>query len=92
MRIPLSDLFGVGSAVWNGQVYGDTRIHLELSPNRLKIQPCGGAESTSELTLPGGAVAYGAMDSADGTGDIPLLPAGKSLGTDQPLRTTISIC
>lgn len=88
-RIPLSDLYGVGSAVWNGNVYGDTRLHLELSPNRLKIQQCGGAESTSELTLPTGAVAYGAMDAVDGNADIPLLPATKSLGTDQPLRTTI---
>ena len=88
-RIPLSDLFGVGSAVWNGDVYGDTRIHLELEPNRLKIQQCGGAESTSTLTLPTGAVAYGAMDAVDGTADIPLLPANQSLGTDQPLRTTI---
>ena len=88
-RIPLSDLYGVGSAVWNGDVYGDTRLHLELSPNRLKIQQCGGAESTSTLTLPTGAVAYGAMDAVDGSADIPLLPATKSLGTDQPLRTTI---
>lgn len=88
-RIPLSDLYGVGSAVWNGNVYGDTRLHLELSPNRLKIQQCGGAESTSTLTLPTGAVAYGAMDAVDGSADIPLLPATKSLGTDQPLRTTI---
>jgi len=88
-RIPLSDLFGVGSAVWDGENYGDTRIHLELEPNRLKIQQCGGAESTSTLTLPTGAVAYGAMDAVDGSADIPLLPATKSLGTDQPLRTTI---
>tara|TARA_R110002110_G_scaffold41120_3_gene130996 strand:- start:4698 stop:6335 length:1638 start_codon:yes stop_codon:yes gene_type:complete len=87
-RIPLSDLFGVGSAVWNGDVYGDTRIHLELEPNRLVIQQCGGSEDTSALTLPSGDVFYGAMDSADG-GDFPLLPATKSLGTDQPLRTTI---
>lgn len=88
-RIPLSDLFGVGSAVWNGDVYGDTRIHLEIEPNRLVIQQCGGSEDTSELTLPSGAVFYGAMDSLDGAADIPLLPATKSLGTDVPLRTKI---
>ena len=37
VQIPLSDLFGVGSAMWNGDVYGDTRIHCELNMNRLEV-------------------------------------------------------
>ena len=46
-RIPLSDLFGVGNAMWNGLVYGDTRINLELNINKLYLLQLGGAESTS---------------------------------------------
>ena len=59
-RIPLSDLFGVGNAMWNGRVYGETRIHLETNVDRLRIVPLGGNEDT-ELG-PGGATAYGTMD------------------------------
>lgn len=46
-RIPLSDLFGVGNAMWNGLVYGDTRINLELNINKLYLMQLGGQESTS---------------------------------------------
>tara|TARA_R110000787_G_scaffold247661_1_gene353209 strand:- start:1971 stop:3593 length:1623 start_codon:yes stop_codon:yes gene_type:complete len=47
-RIPLSDLFGVGNAMWNGQVYGDTRINLELNINKLYLMQLGGDEDTSQ--------------------------------------------
>jgi len=44
IQIPLSDLFGVGSALWNGSVYGDTRIHCELNMNNLEILSLAGNE------------------------------------------------
>ena len=44
VQIPLSDLFGVGSAMWNGDVYGDTRIHCELNMNRLEVVNLAGGE------------------------------------------------
>ena len=46
VQIPLSDLFGVGSAMWNGDVYGDTRIHCELNMNRLEIIDLAGGEDS----------------------------------------------
>ena len=64
-RIPLSDLFGVGNAMWNGRVYGETRIHLETNVDRLRIVPLGGSENTD--LGPGGATAYGAMDNQNNT-------------------------
>ena len=54
LRIPLSDLFGVGNAMWNGSVYGDTRINLELNTNLLILDRLGGQESN---TLIPGSVA-----------------------------------
>jgi len=45
-RINLSDLFGVGNAMWNGRVYGDTRINLELNINKLRLLALGGSEAT----------------------------------------------
>tara|TARA_R100000541_G_scaffold8445_1_gene15986 strand:- start:100 stop:1689 length:1590 start_codon:yes stop_codon:yes gene_type:complete len=77
-RIPLSDLFGVGSAMWNSDVFGDTRIHLEIEPNLLGIAQCGGAEPTSAF----GTTFFGKMLSyavgAGGTGAN--LPVGEDLG------------
>ena len=74
MRIPLSDLFGVGNAMWNSSVYGDTRINLELNINRLIIQQLGGFEDVNlipdSLALPPAAagVAYGSCwDSTETT-------------------------
>ena len=46
VQIPLSDLFGVGSAMWNGDVYGDTRIHCELNMNRLEVVNLAGGEES----------------------------------------------
>ena len=59
-RIPMSDIFGVGNAMWNGKVYGETRIHLEMNMDRLRIQNLGGAEDISNAP---GAIAYGAVDN-----------------------------
>ena len=87
-RIPLSDLFGVGSAMWNGDVYGDTRIHLEIQPNLLRIQQLGGSEATSAI----GATFWGAMEPFSGVGAPaqPLLPATKTLGsTAHPLVSKV---
>ena len=58
-RIPLSDLFGVGNAMWNGEVYGPTRMHLEMNTNLLALQNCGGLEDVTNG--PDGATPYGAM-------------------------------
>lgn len=57
-RIPLSDLFGVGNAQWNSDVYGDTRIHLEVEPNLLDIQNLGGDELSSTFPQGGNDVPY----------------------------------
>ena len=56
-RIPLSDLFGVGNAMWNGQVYGPTRMHLEMNTNLLALQNMGGLEDVTNG--PGVAQKYG---------------------------------
>jgi hypothetical protein len=88
-RIPLSDLFGVGNAMWNSDVFHDTRIHLELEPNLLAIHQLGGEESTSVYDPAGVNVAWGACDDytvASGHGQ---LGAGEALGTVKPLITTI---
>lgn len=80
-RINLSDMFGVGSAMWNSDVFGDTRIHMEIEPNRLKIIRCGGAEDTTQFD---GGATYGAMDDSN------LVAVGDGLGTDVPLVTTLT--
>lgn len=92
-RIPLSDMFGVGSAQWNGDVYGDTRIHLELLPNLLRIQQLGGDEDTSLFDTGNLNTAFGAMESYDGTGAPAqaILPATTSLGlTGHPLISKLT--
>jgi len=48
-RINLSDLFGVGSALWNSDVYGSTRIHLELDMGDLNIVQLGGIEDATDF-------------------------------------------
>ncbi len=86
-RIPLSDLFGVGNAMWNTDVYGDTRIHLELEPNLLSIQQLGGEEPTSAL----GSDFFGGMEDYNVGGTGANLPAGVVLGSAAaPLVSTIS--
>ena len=85
-RIPLSDLFGVGNAMWNSDVFGDTRIHLEIEPNLLGITQLGGTESTSVFDPTVTNIAFGtALDyNAGGTGAN--LPVGIELGLiDAPL-------
>lgn len=75
-RIPLSDLFGVGNAMWNGEVYGPTRMHLEMNTNLLSFQNCGGAENL--VNGPDGATKYGQMRQQ----------VGVAQGTDLKLMTT----
>tara|TARA_R110000851_G_scaffold8440_2_gene32452 strand:- start:5768 stop:7363 length:1596 start_codon:yes stop_codon:yes gene_type:complete len=58
-RIPISDLFGVGNAMWNGEVYGPTRMHLEMNINKLALQNCGGIEDVTNG--PNGTETYGEM-------------------------------
>tara|TARA_R110001632_G_scaffold26991_1_gene72694 strand:+ start:268 stop:1881 length:1614 start_codon:yes stop_codon:yes gene_type:complete len=73
IRIPISDLFGVGNAVWNGGVYGDTRIHLELNMNRLDVIALGGDESAENGPDIMGGDSFGAADDIGTAADpIPL--------------------
>ena len=84
-RIPLSDLFGVGNAQWNGDVFGDTRVHLELMPNQLNIDQIGGAEDTTIFDPTGQNLPYGAMT------DIANLPQNERIGSaTHPLVTQIT--
>jgi len=82
-RIPLSDLFGVGSAMWNTDVYGDTRVHLELQPNLLAIQQLGGAEKTTAGDTGGINATYGAIDAQTNNA------VGATVGVSVPLITTL---
>jgi len=94
LRIPLSDLFGVGSALWNSDVYGATRIHLELDTSRLRIEQLGGSEDTTNFQPAGQNRTYGAMldntAASAALGGPPQLPNGDDLGVDAPLVTAIS--
>ena len=89
-RIPLSDLFGVGNAMWNSDVYGDTRIHLEIQPNLLSIAQLGGSEFTSTFDPTGVNLPFGKgldYDAGSGLGN---LPAGATLGkADAPIVLAI---
>jgi len=75
-RIPLSDLFGVGNAMWTGSVYGPTRIHLEMNTNLLQIVNMGGSENTDNG--PDDTTKYGQMDQQD------------NVATDTGLLTMVS--
>ena len=88
-RIPLSDLFGVGNAQWNGDVYGDTRIHLELQPNKLQVQQLGGSEDVSTLGGAYGGATFGALLDYNAA-SLGQLPAANGLGTGYPLVTTLA--
>jgi len=89
-RIPLSDLFGVGNAMWNSDVFGDTRIHLEIEPNLLGIAQLGGNEFTSTFDPTGVNLPFGKgldYDAGSGLGN---LPAGATLGkADAPIVLAI---
>ena len=90
LRIPLSDLFGVGSALWNSDVYGATRIHLELDTTRLRIEQLGGSENTSTFQPAGQNKTYGAIEPYGGAGaTLAPLPNTNTLGVDNPLVTQI---
>ena len=91
LRINLSDLFGVGSALWNSDVYGDTRIHLEVEPNRLNITQMGGVEDTTIFDAAGQNKAFGAMvDYTTASSLGAQLPDGGDLGLTSPLVTEIT--
>ena len=63
-RINFSDLFGVGNAMWNGDVFGDTRINLELNINKLIVEELGGAENvTAYPSTMVGNTTYGACQN-----------------------------
>ena len=88
LRINLSDLFGVGSALWNSDVYGDTRIHLEIEPNRLHINRMGGLEDVTTFDPNNQNKFFGQMEAYD-TGGLGQLIAGGDFGSVQPLVTSI---
>ncbi len=81
-RIPLSDLFGVGNAMWNSGVFGDTRIHLEIEPNLLGIAQLGGNEFTSTFDPTGVNLPFG-------KGDDTTLGGGVDFGTTSPIVLSI---
>jgi len=90
LRIPLSDLFGVGSALWNSDVYGSTRIHLELDTSKLIIQQLGGDEDTAIFQPAGQNKAYGGIEPLGGAGaTLAPMPNGNDLGVSSPLVTQI---
>ena len=89
LRINLSDLFGVGSALWNSDVYGDTRIHLEIEPNRLHINRMGGLEDVTTFDPSGQNKFFGQMEDYT-TAGLGQLIAGGDLGSVQPLVTSIT--
>lgn len=89
-RIPLSDLFGVGSSLWNTNYFSETRIHLELQPNQLFIERLGGSENTDTFDGQTGTPAWGAMMSYDGGAGLATFPQSTGLGlAAAPLITTI---
>ena len=90
-RIPISDLFGVGSSLWNTNYFSETRIHIELQPNQLFIEQLGGSEDTDTFDGQANTPAWGAMQSYDGgASTLATFPQGKGLGTvDAPLITTL---
>ena len=92
-RIPISDLFGVGNAQWNGDVYGDTRIHLELQPNLLRVQQLGGSEEISTFDPAGVNLLWGQCVDYTVASGLGQLAAAGALGTiagGSPLVTSIS--
>jgi hypothetical protein len=89
-RIPMSDLFGVGNAQWNTNVYGDCRVHLEIEPNRLKIAQLGGAESVSVFDSTGVNLTFGAMLDFTVASGLGQLAIGAGVGTTVPLTTKLT--
>tara|TARA_R110002167_G_scaffold85579_4_gene232000 strand:+ start:760 stop:2394 length:1635 start_codon:yes stop_codon:yes gene_type:complete len=92
-RIPISDLFGVGNAQWNGDVYGDTRIHLELQPNLLRVQSLGGNEEASVFDPAGQNKFWGQMEDytvASGLGQLGATEALGTIASGNPLVTSIT--
>lgn len=89
-RIPLADLFGVGNAMWNGDVFGDTRIHLELQPNQLNIDRLGGNEDVVVFDAGGQNKTFGAMQDYNAAGLGQLAAAGVIGSAAHPLVTAIT--
>jgi len=71
IQIPISDIFGVGNAVWNGAVYGDTRIHMELNMNRLDLISLGTDEDGEDGPEALGGFTFGGADDV-GTTAVPI--------------------
>ncbi len=88
-RIPLSDLFGVGNAMWNGDYFGDTQIHLELTPQNLRVAVLGGSERTDGMN--GGAPFFGQCKEYSAAAGSGQLATGDELGRGAfPLVTTLT--
>lgn len=90
MRINLSDLFGVGSALWNTDIYGATRIHLELLPQNLKVFTLGGNEQADTFTGQGQNAPYGGIVDYTVASGLGQLPNTEDLGSTNPLVTTLT--
>ena len=89
-RINLSDMFGVGSAMWNSDVYGDTRIHMEIEPNRLTIKQMGGFEDVTKFDPAGVDLFFGQMVEYSVSSAIGTVAVGAKIGTELPLVTSIA--
>lgn len=65
IKIPLNEMFGCcDTEAYSTDVFGETKIHLELNSKKLKSRMLGGAENT-DLAFDG-ATAWGAVETVMG--------------------------
>jgi len=83
LRIYLKDLFNIGVAEeWDSAVYGDTRIHLELNIDRLKLRQNLGNAAPSAWTRNYHSVTTGRDAAAYQTADLIVVSSPQAAATD----------
>ena len=83
IRIYLKDLFNIAVAEeWDSAVYGDTRIHLELNIDRLKIRQNLGNTAPSAWTREYHSVTTGQNPAAYQTADLIVVSSPQAAATD----------
>jgi len=88
LRIYLKDLFNIGVAEeWDSAVYGDTRIHLELNIDRLKLRQNLGNAAPSAWTREYHSVTTGRDAAAYETADLIVVSSPQAAATDIPVIT-----
>tara|TARA_R100000654_G_scaffold19326_4_gene39553 strand:+ start:1035 stop:2531 length:1497 start_codon:yes stop_codon:yes gene_type:complete len=78
MRIPLGDVFDIAKSVdaWSGSTYGQSRVHLEMNFDKLRVDTSLGQDNVFWALNDGDAVnnasSYGAMNDggAGATGEV----------------------